>query len=99
MFAFAIVGKGTTAPFDPPRRLVAQGPYRVVRNPIYVGAGLTLVAAALFFQSVGLLAYTGIFLLIAHLMVVFHEEPRLEQTFGDEYAAYCNRVGRWWPKM
>jgi protein-S-isoprenylcysteine O-methyltransferase Ste14 len=47
---FALVGKGTPAPFDPPRRLVVQGPYRFVRNPMYIGAGLAMAGASLFFQ-------------------------------------------------
>jgi protein-S-isoprenylcysteine O-methyltransferase Ste14 len=60
----AFVGRGTPAPFDPPRRLVFQGPYRVVRNPMYVGAGLALAGAALFYQSIPLLGYAGLFVLI-----------------------------------
>src|SRR5687767_6666200 len=55
IFTFVFVGRGTPAPFDPPRRLVARGPYRMVRNPMYLGAGLALTGAALFYQSLPLL--------------------------------------------
>jgi len=49
ILAFATVGKGTPAPFDPPRHLVVAGPYRYVRNPMYIGAGLALAGAAIFY--------------------------------------------------
>ena len=95
---FVFVGRGTPAPFDPPRRLVVRGPYRLVRNPMYLGAGLALSGAALFYQSIPLLAYAGVFLLVTHAFVVSYEEPTLRHTFGGDYEAYCRRVGRWWPK-
>lgn len=97
VFTFAWIGRGTPAPFDPPRRLVVRGPYRFVRNPMYIGAGLALAGAALFYESVSLLAYGGIFLLAAHVFVVWYEEPTLRRIFGAEYEAYCRRVRRWWP--
>ena len=50
VFAFVFIGKGTPAPFDPPRKLVVRGPYRFVRNPMYIGAGMTLAGAALHYQ-------------------------------------------------
>ena len=65
IFAFASVGKGTPAPFDPPRRLVIRGPYRFVRNPMYIGAGLALAGAALFYESLPLLGYISFFFLNA----------------------------------
>ncbi len=95
--AFVFRGRGTPAPFDPPRRLVVSGPYRFVRNPMYLGATLSLLGAALFYSSPWLLAYVGAFTLWAHLFVVLYEEPRLRRTFGDEYAAYAARVRRWLP--
>jgi protein-S-isoprenylcysteine O-methyltransferase Ste14 len=96
---FASVGRGTPAPFDPPRRLVIRGPYRFVRNPMYVGAGLALAGAALFYQSWLLLGYTGFFFLATHLFVVCYEEPALRQTFGQGYKAYTQRIRRWWPRV
>jgi protein-S-isoprenylcysteine O-methyltransferase Ste14 len=89
ILTFALVGKGTPAPFDPPRKLVAAGPYRWVRNPMYIGAGTALAGAALFYQSAALVAY---------MFVVLFEEPTLERTFGARYADYRNAVPRWMPR-
>jgi protein-S-isoprenylcysteine O-methyltransferase Ste14 len=97
--AFAFIGKGTPAPFDPPRRLVVRGPYRFVRNPMYVGAALALAGAALFYQSIQLLAFVAGFILVTHFFVVLYEEPTLRRLFGLEYQAYCQRVHRWWPAV
>jgi protein-S-isoprenylcysteine O-methyltransferase Ste14 len=97
IFTFVRIGRGTPAPFDPPRRLVIRGPYRFVRNPMYIGAGLTLGGAALFYESRPLLAYVCLFLLVCHLFVVTYEEPTLQRTFGPDYEAYRHRVRRWLP--
>ena len=97
--SFAVVGRGTPAPFDPPRRLVVRGPYAVVRNPMYIGAGLALAGASLFYSSLVLLGYAAAFLLTTHLFVVLYEEPTLRRTFGTDYDAYCQQVRRWWPRM
>jgi protein-S-isoprenylcysteine O-methyltransferase Ste14 len=98
ILSFAVVGRGTPAPFDPPRRLVVRGPYAVVRNPMYIGAGLALSGASLFYQSLPLLGYTAGFFLVTHLFVVLYEEPTLRRTFGADYGSYCRRVRRWWPR-
>jgi protein-S-isoprenylcysteine O-methyltransferase Ste14 len=99
IFTFALIGRGTPMPLDPPRRLVIEGPYRFVRNPMYVGAGLALAGASLFYESWPLLSYTGLFFLATHLFVVWYEEPTLRRTFGPEYEAYRGRVRRWWPSV
>ena len=95
---FVLVGRGTPAPFDPPRRLVARGPYRFIRNPMYVGAALALTGAALFYRSMPLLGYAALFLLVTHVFVVAYEEPTLRRTFDGDYVAYCRQTGRWWPR-
>jgi protein-S-isoprenylcysteine O-methyltransferase Ste14 len=55
VLTFVFIGKGTPAPFDPPRKLVIRGPYRFVRNPMYIGAGMTLAGAAVFYESLSIL--------------------------------------------
>ncbi len=95
---FIVKGRGTPAPFDPPRQLVVAGPYRMVRNPMYLGAALALAGAALFYRSWALLLYCAAFLLITHLFVVGYEEPTLRASFGPAYLDYCRRVSRWIPR-
>src|SRR5437764_1444423 len=97
VFTFVFIGKGTPAPFDPPRKLVIRGPYHYVRNPMYIGVGMTLGGAALFYQSLSISIYTGLFFLITHLFVLLYEEPILRRLFGADYQAYRSRVNRWWP--
>lgn len=97
ILTFVVIGRGTPAPFDPPRELVIRGPYGMMRNPMYLGAGAALVGAALYYQSVPLAMYAAVFLVAMHLFVRIYEEPVLRRNFGSEYEEYCRRVGRWWP--
>ena len=94
---FAIIGKGTPAPFDPPRHLVVRGPYRFVRNPMYIGAATALVGVALYYGSAGLWLFAALFIVAIHLFILFYEEPTLRRLFGDDYVAYSDRVRRYWP--
>jgi protein-S-isoprenylcysteine O-methyltransferase Ste14 len=96
---FVRMGKGTPAPFDPPRLLVVRGPYRYVRNPMYLGAGLALAGAALFYRSLPVLVYGVVLLFCANLFVLFYEEPTLRRKFGADYEAYCQEVRRWLPGL
>ena len=79
-------------------RLVVVGPYRLVRNPMYIGAVLALAGTALFYKSWPLLGYCAAFAFVTHLFVVAYEEPTLRDNFGAPYMRYCERVQRWWPK-
>ena len=92
-------GEGTPAPFDPPRKLVAVGPYRFVRNPMYIGGFLVLLGFGLYELSATILLFTLPWLLCAHLFVVGYEEPHLRLTFGGAYQQYCRTVRRWWPRV
>lgn len=93
--AFVVRGRGTAAPFDPPREFVAAGPYRFVRNPMYVGGFLCLAGWALWVASFGALLIAFAMLVAAHLFVLLYEEPALERRFGDAYRAYRRRTPRW----
>ena len=96
---FARVGRGTLAPWDPTRRLVAVGPYRHVRNPMISGVLLMLAGEALFWRSGELALWAGTFLLINHAFFLLSEEPGLERRFGDSYRVYRANVPRWVPRV
>ena len=94
---FASAGRGTPAPIDPPRMLVARGLYRVVRNPMYVGVLLILIGESIIFSSLPILQYALFVWLMFHLFVVFYEEPTLRKKFGATYDEYRKSVSRWVP--
>ena len=96
---FAIRGKGTPAPFDPPRLLVAFGPYRAIRNPMYVGGWLIIAGCAMIARSSSVFVFSFAFLALAHLFVILYEEPTLAWKFGKSYEEYRRAVPRWIPKL
>ncbi len=95
---FAVVGEGTPGPWDAPRHLVAMGPYRWVRNPIYVSALLVVLGETWLFLSLPLLEYAVAMAIACHLFVIRYEEPTLGRTFGGSYAEYRRTVARWIPR-
>jgi protein-S-isoprenylcysteine O-methyltransferase Ste14 len=94
---FGVVGKGTPAPYDPPRMLVTGGLYQWTRNPIYVGVVLILLGEGLSFDAGVLFLYGALLFVLFHLRVVLYEEPRLRAKFGSSYTEYCQAVPRWFP--
>jgi protein-S-isoprenylcysteine O-methyltransferase Ste14 len=95
---FAVVGRGTPGPWDAPRRFVAVGPYRWVRNPIYVAALLVVLGEAWLFLSLPLLVYAGTMAISCHLFVIAYEERTLRRRFGEAYVEYLRTVPRWIPR-
>jgi protein-S-isoprenylcysteine O-methyltransferase Ste14 len=98
-WGFALRGKGTPLPLDPPKRLVVEGPYGVVRNPIYWSVALVLLGEAAVFHSVALADCAIVYFVVAILVVLVFEEPELRRTFGADYEEYCQRVPRWLPRL
>lgn len=92
---FTEVGEGTPAPFDPPRKLVIQGPYTYVRNPMMLGVWLVLLGEALLFGSVLLGAWFLFFCGLCLVLIPVWEEPDLEKRFGEPYREYKRKVPRW----
>ena len=96
---FAVRGLGTPAPIAPTKYLVTTALHRYVRNPMYLGVALVIVGEAVLFRSLHVLEYAAVMLLVAHVFVVFYEEPTLHRQFGKSYDEYRRRVPRWIPKF
>ena len=90
---------GTPAPPVPTAHLVVVGPYRFVRNPMYVAVVAIILGQALLFGSVGTLVYLAVAMTAVALFVKFYEEPTLERTYGDEYRTYKANVRAWIPRL
>ncbi len=95
---FARLGGGTLAPWDPPRTLVVEGPYRHVRNPMIAAVLMVLAGEAALFGSLPLLIWFGLFFLANYVGFQVYEEPGLERRFGEEYLVYKRNVPRWLPR-
>jgi protein-S-isoprenylcysteine O-methyltransferase Ste14 len=98
-WGFALHGRGTPAPIAPTKRLVIEGLHRHVRNPMYLGVLLIILGQAILFRSVATAVYAAAFWLVAHVFVLFYEEPTLSKQFGAEYDAYRAQVPRWFPRL
>jgi protein-S-isoprenylcysteine O-methyltransferase Ste14 len=89
---------GTPAPPVPTAHLVVVGPYRYVRNPMYLAVLAIILGQALLFASWWTVLYAGIVFGAVLLFVRFYEEPTLERTYGDEYRQYRSNVRGWVPR-
>jgi protein-S-isoprenylcysteine O-methyltransferase Ste14 len=96
---FLIQGRGTPAPIDPPKELVATGFYRYVRNPMYVGVLAIIIGHFLWFEYWDLLIYAIVVFVAFHTFVSYYEEPTLKRKFGASYENYLKKVPRWIPKV
>jgi protein-S-isoprenylcysteine O-methyltransferase Ste14 len=96
---FYVLGKGTLAPWDPPKRLVVVGLYRFVRNPMYVAVLTVVLGWTLVFGCTWLAFYLVALAIGFHLRVLFYEEPRLRQQFATQWSAYSAAVPRWLPRL
>ena len=89
-------GKGGPGLEVPPEHIVTQGPYRYVRNPMYLGHLIFMLGLALTFRSWAALALFGFHIVWFHRRVL-SDEVHLEAKFGTLYCDYKARVKRWVP--
>lgn len=99
LYWFARHGRGTLAPWDPPRRLVVGGPYRYVRNPMIAGVIFILIAEALVLRSAPHAWWAVLFIAINLVYIPLIEEPMLEARFGDDYKRYKRHVRQFVPRL
>ncbi len=92
---FYVAGRGTLAPWAPPRRLVTTGPYMLSRNPMYIGVVTILIGWTLLWGSRTLVIYTLVVMAAVHVRVLIAEEPWAARSFGADWEAYRARVPRW----
>ena len=87
---------GSNVPTNrPTTTIVASGPYRFTRNPIYLGMFLGLIGLAVAYDDLWLLIVLVPFWLVIRYGVVAREEAYLDRRFGDAYRGYRARVRRW----
>ena len=97
--AFAWHGRGTPAPAAPTERLVVEGAYRHVRNPMYVAVVAVVLGQVLLFASWGLFAYLVVIGIAQGAFVRIYEEPTLREAYGPAYDEFCENVPRWLPRL
>ncbi len=80
---------------QPTTAIVAEGPYRFSRNPIYLGMFLGLIGLAIAFNTIWILVALVAFYLVIRYGVIAREEAYLTRKFGDVYRGYQAQVRRW----
>src|SRR6201984_286388 len=87
---------GTPArPGDEPIKLVTSGPYRITRNPMYLGLELVLLGVFFLAKSPFFLIPPIVFLLLINFLQIPFEENLIAKRFGQSYAEYCQPERRW----
>jgi len=85
---FFVSGKGTVAPWDPPKTLVIVGLYKFVRNPMYLGDLFLVLGWSFYFTSPLLLLYVIFLSQGFRWQVIYREEPWLESQFQEQWQIY-----------
>ena len=76
-------------------KIVTSGPYRLSRNPMYVGLALLLCGLLFYLGNLLLVIFIPVFIALANKLFILREEQVLEDKFGSEYRQYKDTVRRW----
>ena len=85
----------TLSPYESPTTFLRSGPFRISRNPIYLGMALILTGASVFMGSVVPFLSPVLFIAIIEIRFIPREELILERLFGEEYREYTRNVRKW----
>lgn len=80
-------------------RPAVGGPYRWVRNPLYLGTYLMAVGTALAAQTWIVLALASVIFAVIYHYIILDEEIKLRELFGAPYLRYCELVPRFFPRL
>jgi len=81
------------------RRLIVTGPYRLVRNPLYIGNIVAMMGLCLLSELVWFMPIAFAYFFLLYSLVIRYEEYRLSASFGKEYEIYRQKVPRWIPRL
>jgi protein-S-isoprenylcysteine O-methyltransferase Ste14 len=96
---FVVEGLGTPSPSAPTELLVVGGPYRYVRNVMYIAVTAAIVGQALLLCRADLLFYAAVVWALMAAFVRLYEEPTLARRYGAQYEDYRRAVPAWWPRL
>ena len=87
--------KTTVSPYGSPTSLVTSGPFRISRNPMYLGMAAMLSGIAVLLGTLVTFVFPVVFIMIIETQLIPDEERKLEKIFGEQYKEYKNKVRQW----
>lgn len=87
--------KTTVKPDETPSVLLTDGPYKISRNPMYLGMAGALLGVAIVLGSIAAFVGPVFFIIVMEAVFIPEEERNMRETFGVKYEEYCRRVRRW----
>ncbi|MFA5930308.1 MAG: isoprenylcysteine carboxylmethyltransferase family protein [Candidatus Micrarchaeia archaeon] len=93
--ALFLKGKTTLSPYEVPTSLVTDGPFRISRNPMYLGMASILLGVAVLLGTWAAFVFPVLFVMTIGALFIPNEERKLEKIFGEKYGKYKKKVRRW----